>query len=59
MGKNVITFRAGMSSSVPIDNKNKDSIILGEGTTQRLDGTNLTEEAIYLINFNEQIKDLY
>ena len=30
MGKNVIIFEADMSSSVHIDNKNKDFLILGE-----------------------------
>ena len=30
MGKNVIIFGADMSSSVHIDNKNKDILILGE-----------------------------
>ena len=40
-GKNVIIFGADMSSSVHIDNKNKDILILGEGPTQRLDDTTL------------------
>ena len=34
-----------MSSSVHIDNKNKDILILGEGQTQGLDDTALTSEA--------------
>ena len=34
-----------MSSSVHIDNKNKDILILGEGQTQGLDDTALTAEA--------------
>ena len=33
-----------MSSSVHIDNKKKDILILGEGPTQGLDGTTLTAE---------------
>ena len=33
-GKNVITFGVDMSSSVHIDNKGRDMLILGEGTTQ-------------------------
>ena len=37
MGKKVITFGAAMSSSVYIDNKSKDLLILREGPTQRLD----------------------
>ena len=45
MGKNVIKFGANMSSSVHIDNKWIDILILGEGPTQRLDDTTLTAEA--------------
>ena len=33
-----------MSSSVHVDNKKKYILILGEGPTQRLDGTTLTAE---------------
>ena len=40
-----------MSSSVYIDNKKKDILILGEGPTQGLDGTTLTAEKIYSISF--------
>ena len=40
MGKNVIIFGADMSSSVHIDNRNKDILILSEGPTQGLDDTN-------------------
>ena len=42
MGKNVISFGADMSSSLHIDNKNKDILILGEGATQGLDDSALT-----------------
>ena len=52
MGKNVIIFGADMNSSVHIDNKGKDILILGEGPTQGLDDTLLTVEAKYLINFS-------
>ena len=41
-----------MSSSVHIDNKNKDILILGKGLTQGLDDTTLTAEAQYSINFS-------
>ena len=51
MGKNVIIFGADMGSSVHIDNKGKDILILGEGPTQGLDDTTLTAEAKYSINF--------
>ena len=50
MEKNVIAFGADMSSSVHIDNKEKDFLILGEGPNQGLDET-LTAEAKYPINF--------
>ena len=52
MGKNVVIFGVDMSSSVYIDNKNKDTLILGEGPTQGLDDT-LTAEAKYPINFTQ------
>ena len=41
-----------MSSSVHVDNKNKDILILGEG----LDDTTLTVKAKYLINFRQTNK---
>ena len=52
MGKNVIPFGVDISSSVYIDNKNKDILILGKGPTQGLDDTTLTVEAQYSINFS-------
>ena len=45
-----------MSSTVHIDNKNEDILILGEGTMQWLDDTTLTAEAIYPINFTHANK---
>ena len=48
MEKNVIIFEADMISSVHIDNKNRDMLILGEGPTQKLDDATLTAEAIYI-----------
>ena len=56
MGKNVIIFGADMSSSVHVDNKGKDILILGEGPTQGLDDTTLTAEAKYPINFTQSGK---
>ena len=56
MGKSVIIFAADTSSSVPIDNKNKDTLILGEGPTQELDDTTLITEAKYYINFTQPRK---
>ena len=45
-----------MSSSVHVDNKKKDILILGEGPTQALEGTSLTAEKLYSINFTENNK---
>ena len=46
-----------MSSSIHIDNKKKDILILGRGPTQGLEST-LTPEKIYSINFTEKNKKL-
>ena len=56
VGKNVIIFGVDMSSSVYIDNKRKDILILGKGPTQGLDGTTFTTEARYPINFTQSRK---
>ena len=45
-----------MSSSVHVDNKKKDILIFGDGPTQGLDGTILTAEKLYSINFTENNK---
>ena len=52
-GKNVIIFGADMSSSVHVDNKGKDILILGEGPTHGLYDITVTAEAIYAINFTQ------
>ena len=39
-----------MSSSIHIDNKKKDILVLGRGPTQRLEST-LTAEKMYSLNF--------
>ena len=39
-----------------IDNKNKENLILGEGTALELDDTRLTAEAKYPINFTQSAK---
>ena len=51
MAKNAIIFGADMSSSVHINNKNKDILVLGEAPTQGLDNTTLAAEVKYPINF--------
>ena len=55
-GKNVIIFGANMNSAVHVDNKKKDILILGKGPTQGFDGTTLTAEKLYPINFTEKNK---
>ena len=45
-----------MSSSVHIDNKGKDILILGEGLTQGLDDITLTADARYPIKFKQSGK---
>ena len=52
-GRNVIIFRVDMSSSVHVDNKEKDILILFEGLLQGLDDTTLTAEAKYPISFTQ------
>ena len=49
-GQNVLIFGADMSSSIHIDNKKKDILVLGKGPTQGLKH-NLTAEKMYSINF--------
>ena len=40
-----------MSSSVHVDNKGTDIVVLGFSSTQGLDGHSLTAEKMYSINF--------
>ena len=55
-GTNVIIFGTDMGSSVHIDHKGKDILILGEGPTQGLDDTILRTEAKYSISFTQPNK---
>ena len=55
-GRYYINFGVDMSSSVHVDNKKKYILILGEGPTQRLDGTTMSAEKKYSINFTENNK---
>ena len=50
-GQNVIIFGVDMNSSIHVDNKGKDILILGKGPTQGLSEHSLTAEKIYSINF--------
>ena len=50
-GQNIISFGVDMNSSIHIDNKEKDILIVGKGLTQGLGEHSLTAEKIYSINF--------
>ena len=49
-GQNMLIFGADMSTSIHIDNKKKDILVLGRGPTQGLEST-LTAEKMYSISF--------
>ena len=53
--QNVLIFGADMSSSIHIDNKKKDILVLGRGPAQGLEST-LTAEKMYSINFTVKKK---
>ena len=55
-GRNVIISGVDMSSSVHIDNKGKDILILGKGPTQGLGEHSLTAEKMYSVNFTDHRK---
>ena len=50
-GKNVIIFAVDMSSSTNIDNKKKDTLILGKGPTKSFGEHSLSGGKMYSINF--------
>ena len=52
MGKNVAIVGGDMISSAHFDNKGKDVLILGKGSTQGSDETALTAEVKFSINFS-------
>ena len=52
-GQNVIIYGVDMNSSVHVDNKGKDILILGTGPTQGLGEHLLTSEKMYSINFSK------
>ena len=58
MGKNNIIFGVDMSSSMHIDNKNKDTLILSGGPQKGLDDRILTAEAICPVNFTQPNKSI-
>ena len=58
-GRNVIIFGVDMSSSVHVDNKGKDTSILGKNPTQRLGERSLTAEKTYSVNFTDHREILF
>ena len=50
----MIIFGIDISSSLHIDNKGKDILILGKGPTQGLDEHSLTAEKMDSINFTKE-----
>ena len=59
LGRNVIIFGVDMSSSTKIDNRKKDSLILGKGPMQGLKHTLRAYTKMYSINFTENNKKFY
>ena len=55
-GKNIIIFGADMNSSIHVDNKGKEILILGIGRTQGLGENSLTAEKMYSINLSRSAK---
>ena len=49
-GQNVIIFGVHINSSIHVENKKKDILILGNGSTEGLEHT-VTAEKMYSINF--------
>ena len=59
MGKNVIIFSADMSSSVHVDGRNMNILVLAEGPTHGLENATITAAAKYPINFTKSGKKMY
>ena len=55
--KNVIIFGVDMSSSLHIDNKTKDILVLRKNPTQGLDDTTLTEKLNIQLILQDQIEN--
>ena len=55
-GRNVVIFGVDMNSSVHIDNKGKDILVLAKSPTQWLGEHSLTEEKMYSVNFTDHRK---
>ena len=55
--KNVATFEVWSISLVRVDNKKKDILVLGKGSTHGLNDTTITAKAEYFINFLRSAKN--
>ena len=49
-------FGVDNSSSIHIDNKKKDMLVLGKGSTQGLDDATITAESEYSVNFSRSAR---
>ena len=56
---NFIFFGADKSSSVHVDNKGENILILAQGPTQGLDDTKWTANMHILLILHKQVKNLY
>ena len=56
-GRNVVIFGVDMNSSVHVDSKGKDILILRKGPTQGLGEYSLTAKQMYSINFTDHRKN--
>ena len=57
--RNCIIFGGYMSSSVHVNNKTKNILVLGKDFVQGLDNTAIYVEKLYSINFTENNKKFY
>ena len=57
VGKNIVIFGVDMSSSVHVDNKKKDILIIGKGPSQGLDNTTLKQKLNIQLIFQDQIEN--
>ena len=58
VGKNIIIFGVDNISSMHIDGRNKNILVLGDGPTQGLDNATITAKAKYPISFTNSGKQL-
>ena len=55
LGKNVVIFGVDNSSSMYVDNRKRDIIVLGKGPTDGLDDTKITTEAINFMRSGRKV----